>query len=108
MFSDVKAAVSPGGDQRFKVLNWRSCVKNTLRAFFTIQVGAICVHDCTFHENSGKQWFDFPARRFEHPDGTPGWQKIVTFANSATEVRIRKAILDAVLRYLAANKGVLR
>lgn len=54
------------------ILSWRPLVRNTLRGFVSIRLGAAMkIHDITVHRHeNGRCWASFPSKPVLLPDGT--------------------------------------
>jgi hypothetical protein len=79
---------------------FRAFQKNTLRGFVDLELSRVglVLHDCTWHEKSGKEWVGFPARSYIGQDGETKWQPLIEFAEDAGEARkaFQQQALDAI------------
>lgn len=76
------------------ISEFKPYTKNTLRAFFTLNLpSGIIIRDCMLHESHGKRWIGLPAKPFEKPDGTRSWIPVVDIKEGR-----RQAFNEAVLK----------
>lgn len=84
------------------VRDWKSVEKNTLRGFFTLDLGiGLMIKDCMLHTSHGRWWIGLPAKptldtqgRQITKDGKGVWTPIVLFGerDSALEKHVLKLI----------------
>lgn len=78
--------------------NFRSYTKNTLRAFFDLQLpSGMILRGCTLHISHGKHWVGMPARSYENTAGATTWTPVVDFRDKATQDRFQREAVAVVL-----------
>jgi hypothetical protein len=81
-----------------KVLRFRPCEKNTLRAFFDLQLASgIVLRGCTLHLTCGRHWTGLPAKPFKTAGGADSWSPIVDFTDKTTRDRFQRQATAAAL-----------
>jgi hypothetical protein len=88
------------------VIGWKPLVRNTLRGFATIKLGAaLKISDVTVHRHeSGKAWASFPSKPIINADGTIKkgdngkaiYQPILEWDSKASADRFSEAVLAAI------------
>jgi hypothetical protein len=80
------------------IKNFKSLEKNTLRAFFDVELpSGMVLCGCTLHEREGKRWIGLPAKPYTKPDGSQSWTKIVDFADGTRARQFQDLVLPAVV-----------
>lgn len=49
--------------------NWRPLLRNTLRGFATVRVGALKISDVAIHQKNDRSWAQLPAKPQMNSDG---------------------------------------
>jgi hypothetical protein len=98
-------------EPQFEVTEYRDMRKgDSLRGFVSLRLpSGIVIHDLTYHERSdGARWVGMPARKYEKPDGTTAWARIIEFASKEAQAKFQRLAKDAVDRYFRehARDGV--
>ena len=76
--------------------NCRRFEKNTLRAFFDIELpSGMIIRGATLQFSHGKYWVGLPARPFENSEGVKGWVPIIDFRDRETKARFQTAAIAA-------------
>ena len=52
------------------ILEWKPLVRNTLRGFAKLQLGALTIQDCPVHDTQGRKWCGLPSKPMVDSDGT--------------------------------------
>jgi DNA-binding cell septation regulator SpoVG len=86
----------------WKILNFKVFEKNTLKAFFDVQMGSgMIVRECSLHERDGARWVNLPSRKFTGKDGEPAYAKLVEFVSR----EVADAFRDRVIQTIDAMEG---
>jgi hypothetical protein len=75
------------------VLNFKPYQKNTLVAFFDVELSSgmrLC--GCTLHTKNGHWWIGLPAKPYTKEDGSQSWCRIVDFREKATHERFQQIV----------------
>lgn len=90
------------------IIAWRPLVRNTLRGFATIRLGAtLKINDVTVHRHeNGKCWASFPSKPIVLPDGTAKrgdngkamYVPILEWDNKASADRFSESVIEALER----------
>jgi hypothetical protein len=84
--------------QQPSIRNFKRFEKNTLRAFFDVELpSGMILCGCTLHEKGDSPWVGLPAKPYTKDDGSQSWVKIVDFANSAKAAQFRDLVMPAVM-----------
>ncbi len=93
------ATATPSADAHTEVLEFKPCVKNTLRAFFTLALpSGLVLKGCTYHVKGDSRWIGLPAREYLKA-GAKAWQPIVDFTTDAARKRFQTTALAALDRH---------
>jgi DNA-binding cell septation regulator SpoVG len=85
---------------------WRECIKNTLRGFFTLTLpSGIVIHGCQLHEKNARRWIGLPARPYTKDDGTTAYARIIEFISADLHQKFQAAALGAVDALLETTGG---
>ena len=89
-----------------KVIDWRPLKKGTsLQGFASIQLpSGLILHDVSLHEHAnGSRWVGLPARKYETPDCTSSYVRLIEFVVKDTHRRFQKSALAAVDKFFAEH-----
>jgi DNA-binding cell septation regulator SpoVG len=101
----AKPAGTSGGHRDFLITNWKAHRKNTLQGFLSITLpSGLVIHNCTLHESSGVRWIGLPARPYTKDDGSTSYATLIEFSTAETRHRFQTAALEAVGRFMEAEK----
>lgn len=88
------------------ILSWRPLVRNTLRGFVSIRLGAsLKISDITVHRHeNGRRWASFPSKPVILPDGTAKrgdngkalYVPILEWANKEAADRFSESVISAL------------
>jgi hypothetical protein len=81
-----------------EIAEFRVHSKNTLQGFVTVRLTNIGleIRDLALHEKNGDRWFQLPAKPYEKPDGSKGWNYIVSFYQKSTYRQFQEVALKAL------------
>ena len=89
------------------ISTWKPMVRNTLRGFASIRLGALKINDVTVHRHeSGKCWASLPSKPVIQTDGTakkgdngkPLYVPILEWDSKATADRFSESLIAALER----------
>ena len=92
--------------ENIKITEFRPHSRNTLQGFTTIlfeDIGLL-LRDVAFHEKNGSNWFQLPAKPYDKPDGTRGWNYIVAFLDKDKFKQFQEIALKAFDRFQRDTK----
>jgi hypothetical protein len=79
------------------VSNYKPFTKNTLRAFFDLQLDSgLLILGCTLHQKNANRWIGLPAKPYTDKNGVISYQKILDFRDRKTADRFRDLVLRAI------------
>lgn len=58
------------GPMPITILEWKPLVRNTLRGFAKLQLGALTITDCPVHDTQGRKWCGLPSKPMIDGEGT--------------------------------------
>lgn len=84
-----------------RVVNLRRFEKNTLRAFFDLELASgLIIRGATLQFSHGKHWVGLPSKPFQTSEGAKSWTPIIDFATPHAKQRFQAAALGAVAEVL--------
>jgi hypothetical protein len=88
---------SPSGIPAARAINLRKFEKNTLRAFFDLELpSGLIIRGCALHFRE-RWWVCFPGRPYKGQDGNETWANIIDSRDKETRDRFQKIALAAAL-----------
>jgi hypothetical protein len=83
---------------RAGVVNMRRFEKNTLRAFFDLELpSGMTVRGCTLHLSHGKHWVGLPGKSYKDQSGKENWAAIVDFKDKSARDKFQDMATEAAL-----------
>lgn len=84
-----------------EIVAFKPYIKNTLRGFLTVRLSNIGleIRDIAVHLKNGNRWLQLPAKPYEKPDGSQGWNYILSFYEKDTFNRFQEVALKALTAY---------
>jgi hypothetical protein len=83
--------------REFNAANLRRVEKNTLKAFFDLELPpGLILRDCTLHFRE-HWWVGFPARPYQDQNGKGSWARIVDFSSKVARDQFQEMVLEAAL-----------
>jgi hypothetical protein len=81
-----------------EITDFRTHKKNTLRGFITVRLTTIGleIRDLAVHEKNGGRWLQLPAKPYEKPDGSKGWNYIINFYEKKNYRQFQEMALKAL------------
>jgi hypothetical protein len=80
------------------VFNLKKYEKNTLRAFFDLQLpSGLILRGCTLHFSHEIWWVGLPAKPYTDAAGKEGWAAIVDFRDKTTKDKFQQIAVSAAL-----------
>jgi len=88
--------------KNFAVSNWKPYLKNTLQAFFTLQLpSGVLLNGVSFHiHENGSRWVSLPAKEYKKSDGTQSWLPIVEIPDKTVRDAFQRNAIDAIDDFL--------
>lgn len=89
-----------------ELVNWRPLIRNTLRGFATVKIGAMKIADVAVHRKNDRTWAQLPAKPQMNQDGTARrnadgkiqYTPVVEWATREAADRFSDGVAAAVLR----------
>lgn len=85
------------------LVDWRPMVRNSLRGFATVQVGALEITDVSVHISGDRRWAGLPAKpqidrdgNVRRKDNKIEYAKVIAWTNKETADRFSKAVIAAI------------
>jgi DNA-binding cell septation regulator SpoVG len=95
-----KTITAPSQEGVCVVRNFREHFKNTLKAFFSLEIdNGLILHGLTLHKKNGSEWVGVPARQVEK-NGVASWLPQIEFTNRDFRSVFQSRALAAVHRHL--------
>ena len=81
-----------------KISDFRKHEQNTLQGFLSIRfpLMGLEISDVALHQKNGKRWFQLPAKPFTKPDGSKGWNYILSFYEKPQYEKFQEMALKAL------------
>lgn len=80
-----------------KISGYKEKTKNTLRAFFTLELDSgLHLNGCTLHQKGDKRWVGLPARPYTDKAGNQTWAKVVDIPDKDRWAAFQHQALKAV------------
>jgi hypothetical protein len=80
-----------------KISDFKRFEKNTLRAFFTVELASgMVIHKCTLHEKNGSRWIGLPAEKYTKPGGAIAYSVLIEFTCRQVADNFRRQVLLAL------------
>jgi hypothetical protein len=77
----------------FVITNAKPINKNSLIGRFDLQLpSGMVIRDMLLLESNGRRWCNFPAEKYEKPDGTAGWKPLIAFADRETADKFQSQV----------------
>jgi hypothetical protein len=85
------------------IKDFRPAEKNTLQGFLTAHLtqSGLEIKDVAVHSRDGKRWIQLPAKPFEKPDGSKGWNYIVSITPKERYHQFQESTLEALDAFIA-------
>jgi hypothetical protein len=84
--------------RRAAAVNMRRFEKNTLRAFFDLELpSGMTLRGCTLHLSHGKHWVGLPGKPYKDQAGKEAWAAIVDFKDKASRDKFQDMALETAL-----------
>jgi hypothetical protein len=81
-----------------KISEFRKHESKSLRGFLSIRFPLIGfeISDIALHQQNGKRWLQLPAKPFTRPDGSKGWNYILSFYERLQYQKFQEMALKAL------------
>lgn len=84
-------------DTEFQISNYKSFVKGSLRAFFSITLPSrLVIHNCSLFEKNGVRWVGLPSQKFTSAAGTISYKPICEILDRTAVDEFRERTLAAL------------
>lgn len=86
------------------ILEWKPVVRNSLRGFAKLQIGALMIGDCPVHDTQGRKWCGLPSKPMldgdgnvkRGDDGKIRYVPLVQWATKAASERFSDSVVAAL------------
>lgn len=89
-----------------EIVNFKKYEKNSLRGFLTVRLDQIGleIRDIALHQRNGSRWLQLPAKPYKKPDGSQGWNYIVSFYEKPRFQQFQEVALKALDAFQCQEK----